>query len=578
MKQRIDNLINTNPIQKTLYVKEKLQRGLTNFINHESFGGILLFFCVVLAVGIANSSYSDLYFRLVHQEFGAFVGGAEVKISIGHFVNDVLMSLFFMMVGLEMKREVLYGELAGFKRVSFSILAAFGGMAVPIALYLYFNYGTPSSHGFGVAMSTDTAFALGAILLLGKRIPNVVKIFLVTLAVFDDLGAILVIAFLYTEHLSVDWLTIAGLLVCVLIYLNYKDTKYLISYVLVGILLWIAVFNSGIHATIAGVILAFAIPGRSQIRKKYFISILNMLEEWNNMLLKDGSSPLPKEQKKGFLYDFFGGIIGFFKRDDRKKIDIEETSKQVHLLDSIAKYSSYAQNPLVKMEIILQPICAYFIVPIFAFLNAGVSLQEGINLNVDGILYGTILGLVVGKPLGILLCTFIGVKLNIAERPTGLTYSHILAVGMLSGVGFTMSIFVAGLAFASSEQIVLAKLSILIASSIAIVIGIIALYIATGEKLQNLVAESMVDSANMADSADSATHAVDSANPTLDSADFVPLPPDFEVDSADSATHAGDSANAQDSTDFVPLPDSTENIIDSAPSTQIAESNKKLSF
>ena len=478
-------IINTNPVQTTLYVKEKLQRGLSNFINHESFGGILLFFCVVLAVWVANSQYKDFYFALLNEEFGAFIGGANVKISIGHFVNDILMSLFFVMVGLEMKREVLYGELAGFKRVSFSVLSAMGGMVIPISFYLWFNHGTDSAHGFGVAMSTDTAFALGAILLLGKRIPNVVKIFLVTLAVFDDLGAILVIAFLYTENLSIDWLTIAGLLVCVLIYLNYKDTKYLISYIFVGILLWIAIYNSGIHATIAGVILAFAIPGRSQIRKKYFVSILNMLEEWNKMLLKEGSSPLPKDDEKnrGFLYDFFAGIINFFRQDTNKKIDIQETSKQVHLLDTIAKYSSYAQNPLVKMELILQPICAYFIVPIFAFLNAGVSLDGDLNLNVDGILWGTILGLVVGKPLGIVVFSFIGEKLNVSVRPTGLTYKHIMAVGVLSGIGFTMSIFVAGLAFDSEEQMVLAKLSILIASSIAIVLGIIALHFATKDSV-----------------------------------------------------------------------------------------------
>ncbi|MGX2983678.1 Na+/H+ antiporter NhaA [Helicobacter sp. 23-1045] len=493
MKQTIDNLINKTPIQTTLYVKEKLQRGLSNFINHESFGGILLFFCVVLAVWVANSQYKDIYFALLHEEFGMFVGNKFVQISIGHFVNDVLMALFFMMVGLEMKREVLYGELAGFKRVSFSILSAFGGMAIPIAFYLWFNHDTNSAHGFGVAMSTDTAFALGAILLLGKRIPNVVKIFLVTLAVFDDLGAILVIAFLYTADLNTHWLAVAGLLVCALIYLNYKDTKYLMSYILVGIFLWIAVYKSGVHATIAGVILAFAIPGRSQIRKKYFVSILDMLEEWNKMLLKDGASPLPKDgAKKGFLYAFFGGIINFFRHDSGKKIDIEETSKQVHLLDTIATYSRYAQNPLVKMEIILQPICAYFIVPIFAFLNAGVSLENGVNLSVDGILWGTILGLVVGKPLGIFIFSFLGEKLNIADRPNGLTYGHILAVGMLSGIGFTMSIFVAGLAFSSDEQVILAKLSILVASSIAVIIGIMALFFATtGHKNAESISESL---------------------------------------------------------------------------------------
>lgn len=473
-------VIHRFPIQTTLYIKEKLQRGLTNFINHESFGGILLFFCVVLAMSVANSQYKDLYFTLLDEKFGVFIGSKIVQINVIHFVNDILMTLFFVMVGLEMKREVLYGELAGFKRVSFSVLSALGGMLVPTSIYLYFNYNTPVEHGFGVAMSTDTAFTLGAILLLGKRIPNVVKIFLVTLAVFDDLGAVLVIAFLYTANLDLQWLLIAGLLVCFLIYLNYKDTKYLLSYIITGILLWIAIFNSGIHTTIAGVILAFAIPGRSNIRKKYSTKILNMLEEWNKMLLKEGALATQKDEKMhGFFYDFFSGIINFFRQDSGKKIDIQETSKQVHMLDTIAKYSNYAQNPLVKMELILQPVCAYFIVPIFAFLNAGVDIQDGIDLSYSGLLYGTILGLVIGKPVGIVAFSFISEKLNISVRPTGLTYSHIIAVGVLSGIGFTMSIFVAGLAFDDSAYMATAKLSILIASSIAIVLGVIVLYFAT---------------------------------------------------------------------------------------------------
>lgn len=474
----------TNPIQTTLYIKEKLQTSLNSFINHESFGGILLFFCVVLALFIANSKYADSYFGLMDVEFGAFFGEESAKITIKHFVNDILMSLFFLMVGLEMKREVLYGELAGFKKVSFSILGALGGIIIPISIYLYFNGNSPSAHGYGVAMSTDTAFALGAILLLGKRIPKVVKIFLVTLAVFDDLGAILIIAFLYTADLNMFWINIAILLTCALIYLNYRDTKYLSSYIFIGIFLWIAIYHSGVHATIAGVILAFAIPGRSNIRKKYFSSILDMLEEWNKLLSADKKSDLTKnpKQKKRFFYDFFMGIINFFISNENKKIDIEETSKQVHMLDMLSKYSRYAQNPLVKMEIILQPICAYFIVPIFAFLNAGVSFKASINFEVDGIFYGTILGLVVGKPLGILIFSFLGEKLNISIRPTGLNYGHILAIGMLAGVGFTMSIFVANIAFSTDEQIILAKISILLASSIAVICGIMVLYFVTNKQ------------------------------------------------------------------------------------------------
>ena len=465
------------PFQPSLYVKEKLQGGLHNFINHESFGGILLFFCVALAMIIANSQYKDLYFQLINMEFGYFIGNISIKINILHFVNDVLMSLFFLMIGLEMKREVLYGDLAGWKRVSFSVLTALGGMIVPIAIYLHYNYGTPSSIGFGVAMSTDTAFALGAILLLGKRIPRVVKIFLVTLAVFDDLGAILVIAILYTSNIDLFWIYIAICLIFVLVHLNYRDTKYLSRYIFVGILLWIAIYNSGIHATIAAVIVAFAIPGRSVVRRQYLAHILDILDEWKNVIKKDEVQY--ENKNNNFLYDFFNGIIQFFKSDKNKKINIEETSKQVHALDRISKYSRYAQNPLVKMELLLQPVCAYFIVPIFAFINAGININSEIDFYIDGILTGTVLGLVIGKPLGILLFAFIGERLNIAVVPSGLKYRHILAVGILSGVGFTMSIFVANLAYDSIDRVILSKISILIASVIAMILGIIALHFST---------------------------------------------------------------------------------------------------
>ncbi len=472
-------------LQNKYYVKERLQRGLNNFINHESFGGILLLFCIIAAMIVANVPYtSDKYFNLLKIEFGAYIGSGIVGINVLHFVNDVLMSLFFLMVGLEMKREVLYGDLAGFKRVNFSLLAAIGGIIVPIIIYLYFNKDTDSSHGFGIAMSTDTAFALGILLLFGKRIPHVLKIFLVTLAVFDDLGAILIIAVLYTHTLNIFWLYIALIATCVLIYLNYCDTKHLSSFLFVGILLWIAVYNSGIHATVAGVVLAFAIPGRSNIAKQYFVNVLNMLEEWNKIITEEKKSRLYKseDKKRGFLYGLFNGIVTFFTSNENKKINIEETSKQVYMLDTMSKYSLYAQNSLVKMEIVLQPICAYFIVPLFAFLNAGVKLDSSVDFHIDGIFVGTLLGLVIGKPIGIFIFTFIAEKLNIAIRPAGLNRLHIFAVGALAGIGFTMSMFVANLTFDTQEQIVLAKLSILIASSVAIVFGVIALFFSTIKK------------------------------------------------------------------------------------------------
>ncbi len=198
------------------YVKDKLQEGLNRFITHESFGGILLAFCVIAAILVANSSYADLYFEFFRSEFGAFFGDSVFKMSLQEFINDVLMSFFFLLVGLEMKREMLYGELAGFKKVSFSFLAAFGGIVCPVMIYLYFNIDTAYQHGFGVAMSTDTAFALGLIMLLGDKVPKILKIFLVTLAVADDLGAISVIAIFYSDNISMQWIYLSLLLIGVL--------------------------------------------------------------------------------------------------------------------------------------------------------------------------------------------------------------------------------------------------------------------------------------------------------------------------------------------------------------------------
>ncbi|PAF43642.1 Na+/H+ antiporter NhaA [Helicobacter sp. 11S02596-1] len=464
------------------YLKDRLQKGLHTFIGHESFGGLLLFFCVVLALVIANSEFSNIYFGIWQLEFGGFVGNKSSGITILSLINDILMSFFFLMVGLEMKREVLYGELAGFKKVGFSVFGALGGMIVPILIYVFFNYNTPSAHGFGVAMSTDTAFALGVILLLGKRVPPVIKIFLVTLAVADDLGAVSVIALFYTSTLHSGWLFISLGLIGVLVYLNYTDTKYLSSYLGVGVLLWIAVHNSGIHATMAAVILALAIPGRSNITKTYF---MNMMEEWNkiNFLTNNGRNIRNQadEEKIGFFASSWKNIKNFFKssEDAEKKIDMEKISKQVHMLDTIAKYSKYAQNPLIRIEVALQPICAYFIVPLFAFANAGVKINSHMDFHIDGILWGTILGLVLGKPIGIVLFTYLSEKCNLSLRPKGLNYGHILAAGSLAGIGFTMSMFVANLAYSNPTAVDVSKISILCASFVSVILGVILMFLST---------------------------------------------------------------------------------------------------
>ena len=465
------------------YVKDKLQEGLYRFITHESFGGILLAFCVVAAMLVANSSYAEMYFSFFRSEFGVFFDNFVLKVSLLDFINDILMSFFFLLVGLEMKREMLYGELAGFKKVSFSFLAAFGGIICPVMIYLYFNAGTAYQNGFGVAMSTDTAFALGLIMLLGDRVPKILKIFLVTLAVADDLGAILVIAIFYSNGLDMQWIYASLILIAALIYLNYRDTKYLSLYFLVGILLWICVHHSGIHVTIAAVILAMAIPGRTRVNRRYFV---NMLKEFDKMKVatNDWNDVIHAQdiEKMSFWKGSIKNIKNFMfnAQDAEKKIDMAKTSQLVHMLDTIGTYSRYAQNPLVRLEIVLQPLCAYFFVPLFAFANAGVSIQSGIDLSLNSVMLGTTLGLVVGKPIGVFLFCFLGEKLSLAAKPKDLSYAHILSVGVISGIGFTMSIFVANLAYKDDMiSIDMSKISILIASSIAVVLGLLAVYLST---------------------------------------------------------------------------------------------------
>ncbi|TLE10747.1 Na+/H+ antiporter NhaA [Helicobacter bilis] len=467
---------------------------LKNFITHESFGGVLLFFCVIIAMIIANTNFGIFYNEFFGMYLDFHIGGTRgIHISILHFINDVLMSFFFLMVGLEMKREVLYGELAGFRAVSFSVFGAIGGLVLPSAIYIFFNLGTPSVNGFGVAMSTDTAFALGVILLLGKRIPNVIKIFLVTLAVADDLGAISVIAIFYTDQINWIYIYIAIVLLAVLITFNYLDIKYLSLYFAVGFLLWICFFLSGVHATVGAVLLAFTIPGKSQISQH---SYLGLKEAYNKLYFKTTAdfttfTPSHTEERNRFgaiLYGFRDFFVSSYqnikkfmgsKSDMEREVDMHKEHERVEILDTIARYSKYAQNPLVRIEYILQPLNAYFIVPLFAFANAGVSIDSSLSFSIDGIFWGIILGLVIGKPLGILGFTWLSEKLRLAKRPEGLTNTQIFSVGALAGIGFTMSMFVANLAYSSNMSVDLAKISVLIASGIAAIIGVTSLYFNT---------------------------------------------------------------------------------------------------
>lgn len=434
-------------------METKSQNSLIAFFSKitksESFAGILLLCCAVLAMIVANSPWGDSYAALWKTKFGFDVNGVFIGMSLEHWINDVLMAFFFLVVGLEIKREVLFGELAGFKRAALPIIAALGGMIGPGIIYFTLNAGTPSEHGFGIPMATDIAFALGVLSALGKRVSISVKVFLVSLAVADDLGAIIVIALFYSSGISFEWLAVAVGIVAVLVVLNKAGIKALTPYMILGVLLWIAVHNCGVHATIAAVVLAFTIPVAPKI------DTLTFMEKIKTMI-KD------------------------FQESEKQKDGILLQSEQVEALYHIAKHKNAVQNPLLRLEHALAPYSNYLIMPIFAFANAGVSIGSNIDFGIDHVFLGIFFGLVVGKPLGIFTFTFLAEKLGIAARPKGVTWVEIFGAGALGGIGFTMSMFVTNLAFSGEHALVatdVAKISILIASLSAGVLGSIFFFV-----------------------------------------------------------------------------------------------------
>lgn len=417
------------------------------FLDSEAAGGILLFICALLAMIIANSPLSSYYFDFWEIELGLQMDGAFAGMTIHTFLNDVLMSIFFLVVGLGIKREFLFGELRGFKRAAFPVLAALGGMIAPGIIYFSLNVGTPSQSGFGIPMATDIAFALGVMMILGKRVPIALKVFLVTLAVADDLGAIIVIGVFYTSNFNILWFLVSLAILGALIGLNKANVRAISVYLALGVLLWLSVHNTGIHATIAAVALSFTIPVRQKIDSATFISQVN-------------------------------ATLPVFSQKDKERENELLHGEQMSTLDSIIHSANSVKNPLLRLESTLSKWSNLVIMPLFGFANAGVEIGSKINFGIDHIMLGIILGLVCGKPIGIFTFTFLCHKLGIAQKPESVSWINIFGAGMLGGIGFTMSMFVANLAFGGTANVAstdLAKLSILIGSSVAGILGSIFL-------------------------------------------------------------------------------------------------------
>lgn len=383
-------------------MKNKLSL-IKDFISKESLSGFILFIATVFAVGIANSSLGSFYFEIFSTDLGITFGKFSASMSLQHWINDVLMAIFFLVVGLEIKREMLIGELSSIKKASFPIIAAIGGMIIPAIIYISLN--PDHITGFGIPMATDIAFALGILALLGSKVNPAIKLFLVTLAVVDDLGAIVVVAIFYTSELYFEYFLYAFIVYFLIIFLNYKNVQKLSPYIILGIFLWIFIHKTGIHSTIAGVLLAFAIP-------------LN------------------------------------------KKADLEESVENLSV-----------ENPLVKLENALHNFSAFFIMPLFAFANAGVLIDFSTVVNHKLIVLGVALGLIFGKPIGIFIFTYLSTKLKISEKPENVTWNEVIAVGFLGGIGFTMSIFISNLAFIDETIVSAVKIGIFASSIMAAIIG-----------------------------------------------------------------------------------------------------------
>ena len=424
---------------------------IEDFISKEALSGILLFLATIAAVIVANSALGQSYHDLWQMPLGITLGDKTMSMSLTYWIDDGLMALFFLMVGLEIKREMVIGELSSVAKASFPIVAAIGGMVVPALIYVALNTDNPL--GFGIPMATDIAFALGILMLLGTRVNPALKLFLVALAVVDDLGAVLVVATVYTSEIKAEYFLHAGITYALIWFLNYSGVKKILPYLILGVFLWVFIHEIGIHATIAGVLLAFAIPISSKIDEKQFI-----------------------EKTRESVDDF------------EKNIDTIPilNHHQIDALEGIAHGYDKVQNPLVRLEHNLHGISAFFIMPLFAFSNAGVLIDfSTVSANLM-IVLGVLFGLILGKPIGIVGFTYLLTKLKIIKKPDNISWFEVIAVGFLGGIGFTMSIFITHLAFNDEGIIAAVKLGIFAASLIAAILGVI-LVLASSKKLKDRV-------------------------------------------------------------------------------------------
>ena len=424
-------------------ISERFFLPIQQFMKQEKAGGIVLGLSVVVALVIANSPMREAWAHIFEQHFGFVFGGKTYfDFSLEHWINDGLMSLFFFVVGLELKREFISGELREVKKVLLPIGAAIFGMVVPSVIYLIFNHGTAAAGGWGIPMATDIAFALAVIYMLGSRVPLSVKVFLTTLAIVDDIGSVLVIAFFYTSSISVaDLLTGFGFLL-LMFGANKMGVKNIWFYAIVAIVgVWASFLVSGIHATISAVLAAFMIPADAALSEKDFLARMR------------------------------GHHDEFEEAEGNEFPTLED--EQLHIVASVRRDATRAMPPLQRLEHTLHPFVSFVIMPIFALSNAGVTFigMDVASVADGGVAIGVMLGLLLGKPIGVVLSVMLMEKMGIGRMPEGMTRRHLLGVGFLASIGFTMSMFVTTLAFSDPMAHVQAKVGILAASVIGGLVG-----------------------------------------------------------------------------------------------------------
>jgi NhaA family Na+:H+ antiporter len=449
---------NTNyqPWEKTF---NRIVTPFEEFIHQETGSGLILMACTLIALFLANSVFAEGYAHLLHTELAVSLAGWELRHTLHHWINDGLMALFFMVVGLEIKREVIVGELSDFKAALMPIIAAIGGMAVPAIFFYLINAGGPGASGWGVPMATDIAFAVGVLVLLGSRVPKTVMTFLVGLAIVDDLGAVMVIALFYTEQIYTNWLIMALLSFVVLIVFNRFGIRKPLPYFLVGVVMWFAMLQSGVHATLAGVLTALTIPVKPKFDHKLFV------EHMSDLLTSLRNAQGKKEEPKSDC------II----HDSESRAVLQTLENGVHSVES----------PLQRLEHSMHLPVAFLIIPLFALANAGIPVDFGAigQTLVHPVALGVMIGLVLGKLVGIAGLTWLAVKFGLGKLPEGMTTQHLIGVGLVSGIGFTMSIFISELGFAGqAENLLMAKTGVLFASLIAGVGGYLWFLLGTGKE------------------------------------------------------------------------------------------------